>query len=224
MIPLTELINFIVHIDKYLSVIIQTYDTWTYAFLCLIIFLETGFVITPLLPGDSLLFAAGSFAAIGALNIWILLIVLILAAIGGDSINYSIGYYLGPKVFKEEKARFFKKEYLERTNEFYKKYGKKTIVIARFVPIIRTFAPFIAGIGKMNYWEFLKFNVIGAILWVTLFILGGYYFGRIPIIKENFSLVIIIIIATSLIPIAIEIWKKKTKKYPEKTPIPLSPK
>src|SRR3989338_8691587 len=150
MIPITELIGFVLHIDKYLSTIIQTYDTWTYAFIFIIIFLETGLVLTPFLPGDSLLFASGSFAALGSLNLGIVFTVLTIAAILGDTANYAFGYYLGPKVFK--------REYLERTNDFYKRFGKKTIVLARFVPIVRTFAPFIAGIGKMKYWEFLKFN------------------------------------------------------------------
>lgn len=222
MIPITEFINFILHIDKYLSTIIQTYHSLTYALLFLIIFLETGFVVTPFLPGDSLLFAAGSFAAIGALNIWVLLIALICAAILGDTANYAIGYYLGPKVFKKENARILKREYLERTNDFYIKYGKKTIVIARFVPIIRTFAPFIAGIGKMNYLQFLKYNIIGAILWVALFTTGGYFFGRIPIVQENFSLVIIAIIIASILPIIIEIIRnKKKEKKKDFTPLSL---
>jgi len=216
MIPITEFFNFILHIDKYLSTIIQTYDAWSYGIIALIIFLETGLVLTPLLPGDSLLFAAGSFAALGALNLGILFSYVTLAAILGDTVNYTIGYYIGPKVFKEENKRFFKKEYLYRTNAFFEKHGRKTIVLARFLPIIRTFAPFIAGIGKMQYWTFLKFNVIGALLWVGIFTLGGYYFGTIPIIQENFSLVILLIIATSLIPIGIELWGKRKAKEEEK--------
>ncbi|MDP3728065.1 MAG: DedA family protein [bacterium] len=222
MIPITELISFILHIDKYLSTIIQTYDSLTYVFLFLIVFLETGIVLTPFLPGDSLLFATGSFAAIGALNIWILFIVLTTAAILGDTVNYAIGYYLGPKVFKKENARILKREYLERTNNFYTKYGKKTIVLARFVPIIRTFAPFIAGIGKMNYWQFLKFNVIGAILWVALFTFSGYFFGTIPIVRENFSIVIIIIIIASIIPLVIEILRSRKRQEPKRDFTPIS--
>ncbi len=211
MLGITELISFIINIDTSLNTIIQTYHTWTYAILSLIVFLETGFVITPFLPGDSLLFASGAFAAMGSLNIGILFTVLTLAAILGDTVNYSIGHYLGPKVFKTEN-RFLKREYLEQTNDFYKKYGKKTIVLARFVPIVRTFAPFIAGIGNMNYWEFLKFNILGAILWVGLLTLAGYFFGTIPIVQENFTIVIFIIIGLSFLPIAIELFKKRKKK------------
>lgn len=211
MIGITELISFILHIDIHLNTLIQTYHTWTYAILSFIIFLETGFVITPFLPGDSLLFASGAFASLGSLNIGILFTVLTIAAILGDTINYSIGHYLGPKVFKTGN-RFLKREYLEQTNDFYKKYGKKTIVLARFVPIVRTFAPFIAGIGSMNYWEFLKYNVLGAILWVGLFTVAGYFFGTIPIIKENFSIVIFIIIGLSFLPICIELFKNRKKK------------
>ena len=212
MIALTTLVNFILHIDQYLSIIIQTYHTWAYLLIGFIVFLETGFVMTPFLPGDSLLFASGSFAALGALNIWILFPVLSIAAIIGDSVNYSIGYYLGPKVFKQDTGRFFKKEYLLRTNTFYNKHGKKTIILARFIPIIRTFAPFIAGIGKMNYIEFLKYNAIGGIIWVGLFTFGGYFFVQIPIVQKNFSLVIIGIIICSFIPLFIELYKHKKEK------------
>ncbi len=222
MIPVAEFINFILHIDTYLSTIIATYHTWTYVFVSLIIFLETGFVITPFLPGDSLLFASGSFAALGALNIWILFFVLVSAAIIGDTVNYSIGYHVGPKVFKQENARFFKKEYLLRTNEFYNKHGKKTIILARFIPIIRTFAPFIAGIGKMNYGTFLKYNALGAFMWVGLFTFGGYFFGSLPIVQENFSLVLMGIIACSLIPLGIELYKHKRQKKKEESFNPTS--
>ncbi len=211
MLGITELISFILHIDTYLNTIIQTYDTWTYAILSLIVFLETGLVATPFLPGDSLLFASGAFAALGALNIGILIAVLTIAAILGDTVNYAIGHYLGPKVFKTENI-FLKREYLDRTNDFYKKYGKKTIVLARFVPIIRTFAPFIAGIGNMNYWEFLKYNIIGAILWVGLLTFAGYFFGTIPLIQNNFSIVVFIIIGLSFIPIFIELLKDRKNK------------
>ena len=202
-----EFINFILHIDQYLSILIQTYNIWPYAILSLIIFLETGLVATPFLPGDSLLFAAGSFAALGALNLGLLLTILTLSAIIGDSVNYSIGKYIGPKVFKSESSILLNKKYLLRTQEFYNKHGKKTIFLARFVPIIRTFAPFIAGIGKMEYTEFLKYNIIGAISWTFLFTIGGYLFGNIPIIKENFSLVILAIIIISFIPILLELLK-----------------
>jgi len=204
-----EFINFILHIDQYLSIIIQTYNIWTYAILSLIIFLETGLVATPFLPGDSLLFAAGSFAALGALDIIILLTMLSISAIIGDSINYSIGRYIGPKVFKSESSIFLNKKYLLRTQEFYDKHGKKTIFLARFVPIIRTFAPFIAGIGKMEYTTFLKFNIVGGIAWVSLFLLGGYFFGNLPIVQENFSIVILAIIIISFVPIFIEIFRMR---------------
>lgn len=202
-------IDFILHIDQYLSIIIQTYNIWTYAILSIIIFLETGLVATPFLPGDSLLFAAGSFASLGALNLCILLVLMAISAIIGDSVNYSIGRYIGPKVFKSESSIFLNKKYLLRTQEFYHKHGKKTIFLARFVPIIRTFAPFIAGIGQMKYTEFLKYNIIGAISWTFLFILGGYFFGNLPIVQENFSLVLIAIIIISFIPVIIEIIKMR---------------
>ena len=204
-----EFINFILHIDQYLSIIIQTYNIWTYAILSLILFLETGLVATPFLPGDSLLFAAGSFAALGALDIIILLTMLSISAIIGDSVNYSIGRYIGPKVFKSESSIFLNKKYLLRTQEFYDKHGKKTIFLARFVPIIRTFAPFIAGIGKMEYTTFLKFNIVGGIVWVSLFLLGGYFFGNLPIVQENFSIVILAIIIISFVPIFIEIFRMR---------------
>ena len=204
-----EFINFILHIDQYLSIIIQTYNIWTYAILSLILFLETGLVATPFLPGDSLLFAAGSFAALGALDIIILLTMLSISAIIGDSVNYSIGRYIGPKVFKSESSIFLNKKYLLRTQEFYDKHGKKTIFLARFVPIIRTFAPFIAGIGKMEYTTFLKFNIVGGIAWVSLFLLGGYFFGNLSIVQENFSIVILAIIIISFIPIFIEIFRMR---------------
>lgn len=204
-----EFINFILHIDQYLSIIIQTYNIWTYAILSLILFLETGLVATPFLPGDSLLFAAGSFAALGALDIIILLTMLSISAIIGDSVNYSIGRHIGPKVFKSESSIFLNKKYLLRTQEFYDKHGKKTIFLARFVPIIRTFAPFIAGIGKMEYTTFLKFNIVGGIAWVSLFLLGGYFFGNLSIVQENFSIVILAIIIISFIPIFIEIFRMR---------------
>ena len=199
-------VDFILHLDRYLSVIIQSYGTLTYFFLFLIIFLETGLVVTPFLPGDSLLFAAGTFAAIGSLNVLALFLILSIAAILGDTINYSIGKFLGSKAFQKY-PRVFKKEYLDKTHKFYEKYGSKTIVLARFVPIVRTFAPFIAGIGRMRYLKFLAYNVVGGILWVALFIFGGYYFGNIPIVKNNFSIVILIIIIASFMPMLIDIYR-----------------
>ena len=193
---ISSLIDIVLHLDKYLADIIGTYGIWTYAILFLIIFMETGFVVTPFLPGDSLLFAAGTFASPalgGVLNIFILIPLLILAAILGDTINYWIGHYIGPKAFSGN-FRFLKKEYLDQTHGFYERHGGKTIILARFIPIIRTFAPFVAGIGAMNYKNFLVYNVTGAILWVGLFTLGGYFFGSLPFVKDNFTIVVLAII------------------------------
>ncbi len=212
MIPITEFISFIIHIDKYLSTIIQTYNLWTYLILFIIVFFETGIVLTPILPGDSLIFAAGSFAGLGSLSVSILFIVFLLAAVLGDTLNYTIGYHLGPKVFKQEKSKFFKKEYLSRTKEFYDKHGKKTIILARFIPIIRTFAPFVAGIGKMDYGTFIKYNILGAVAWVGLFTLGGYFFGTLPIVQKNFSIIILTIIFLSFIPVFTELYKHRNQK------------
>jgi membrane-associated protein len=177
--------------------------------LFIIIFGETGLVIAPLLPGDSLLFAVGTFSALGSLNLFWLLIILSAAAIIGDSVNYAFGKFLGKKIIQKGSDRFFKKEYLERTHKFYEKYGGKTIILARFLPIIRTFAPFVAGVGAMSYGKFFIYNVIGGLLWVAIFVLGGYYFGNIPVIRENFFITILVIIAISVVPVAIEFWKHK---------------
>ena len=205
-------IDFILHLDKYLNILIQNYGTGTYLILFLIVFAETGFVGTPFLPGDSLLFAAGTFAAIGSLNIFALFFVLLAAAILGDTANYSAGKFLGATAFGKY-PRIFKKEYLDKTQDYYEKYGTKTILLARFVPIVRTFAPCIAGVGKMNYFKFLFYNVFGAILWVALFVFGGYFFGNIRLVKDNFSLVILIIIVLSFVPMAWEFWKHKKNKF-----------
>ena len=205
---LKNFIDFILHLDKYLSVIIQNYGTLTYFILFAIIFAETGFVVTPFLPGDSLLFAAGGFAAIGALNVFWIFIVVAIAAILGDTINYSIGKFLGSQAFKKY-PKIFRKGYLSKTEIFYKKYGKKTIVLGRFVPIVRTFAPFVAGVGKMKYFNFLMYNIIGGLVWTALFVFGGYYFGNIPLVKNNFSVVIMIIIILSFVPIILEYSKHK---------------
>lgn len=200
----SKIIDFVLHLDKHLSALIQTYGLWTYLILFAVIFLETGFVVTPFLPGDSLLFAAGAFAAGGALNVFWLFFLLGAAAVLGDTVNYWIGHFIGPKVFHREKTRFFKKEYLDRTHRFYEKYGPETIIIARFVPIVRTFAPFVAGIGSMSYWKFISYNVIGGVGWVAVFVFGGYFFGNIPFVRRHFSLVIIAIIIISLLPAVIE--------------------
>ena len=197
-------IELFLHLDKHLNVIIQNYGVWTYLLLFLIIFCETGLVVTPLLPGDSLLFAAGTFAALGSLEVGWLFVLLSVAAIGGDTVNYWIGHYLGPKVFHKEDVRFLNRKYLDRTHEFYEKHGGKTIIIARFIPIIRTFAPFVAGIGRMTYGHFISYNVLGGIAWIAIFVFGGYYFGNLPFVKRNFTLVILAIIFISVLPGVIE--------------------
>ena len=202
-------IEFILHIDKHLSVIISDYGTWTYLILFGIVFMETGLVVTPFLPGDSLLFAAGAFAALGSLHITWLILLLIAAAIIGDSVNYQIGHYIGIRAFSGT-VRFLKPEYLERTRLFYEKHGGKAVVLARFVPIIRTFAPFVAGVGAMHYGRFLAFNIVGGITWVLLFPLTGYFFGNLPIVRDNFSLVIMAIILISLVPVVYEAVKART--------------
>lgn len=205
---LMSLLDFVLHLDRYLSVVIANYGLWTYLLLFLVIFMETGFVVTPFLPGDSLLFAAGTFAALGVLNVAFLLLLLAGAAILGDTVNYWIGHYVGPRVFREN-VRFVKREHLERTHEFYEKHGGKTIVLARFIPIIRTFAPFVAGVGRMTYGRFIAYNVVGGMAWVSLFTLGGFFFGNLPLVKENFSLVVLAIIAVSLLPAVYEVLRAR---------------
>lgn len=205
------LIDIFLHLDKHLNEIILQYGTLTYVILFLVIFAETGLVFAPFLPGDSLLFAAGTFAAIGSFNVHILFLILTTAAIVGDSVNYWVGQYVGLKLF-ERKSRFLKKEYLERTHKFYEKHGGKTIILARFIPIVRTFAPFVAGVGAMTYNKFLAYNIIGAILWCAIFIYGGYFFGNLSFVKNNFSLVIIAIILVSVLPMLIEYIKHRSSK------------
>ncbi|MBI4141133.1 DedA family protein [Candidatus Woesearchaeota archaeon] len=205
----TKFVDIILHLDNYLSYVIQQFGVTTYAILFIIIFAETGFVFTPFLPGDSLLFAAGAFAALGALNVWVLLIMLFIAAVTGDSVNYWIGHVFGKKLSEKADGRFIKKEYLDKTEAFYQKYGKKTIILARFVPIVRTFAPFVAGIGKMKYGEFFAYNVIGGFAWIFLLTFAGYYFGQIPIVKNNFTAVIMLIILLSILPGIVEFVKHR---------------
>ncbi len=200
------------HLDKHLGAVIQSYGIWTYLILFLIIFCETGLVITPILPGDSLLFAAGAFAALGAFSVMWLFVLLTIAAVAGDTLNYSIGSYMGPRLFRKEKVRFLNREYLDRTHQFYEKYGGKTIIIARFMPIIRTFAPFVAGIGKMTYLHFISYNVAGGIIWIASFVFGGYFFGNIPVVKRNFTLVIMVIIILSIMPGIIEFLRHRYRK------------
>jgi membrane-associated protein len=201
---LKNYIDVILHLDKYLNGIFQDYGLWIYFILFLIIFCETGLVVTPFLPGDSLLFAVGALAAGNGLKIEWLIPSLIVAAVTGDAVNYRIGYYFGPKIFRKEGGRLLNRAHLDRTRLFYEKYGGKTIIIARFVPIIRTFAPFVAGIGKMDYWSFTGYNVFGGILWIVSFLAGGYFFGQLPLIKENFTLVILGVIGVSLLPMIVE--------------------
>jgi membrane-associated protein len=199
-----HLIDFILHIDRHLIELCADYGAWVYLILFIIIFCETGLVVTPLLPGDSLLFATGSMAAIGALDVRLSIILISGAAILGDSVNYSIGHFVGPKVFHDDHARFLNKEYLHRTHAFYERHGGKTIVIARFLPIIRTFAPFVAGIGSMTYPKFLFYNIFGGILWTLTFIFAGFWFGSIPFIKNHFSMVIMALVIIPGIPALVE--------------------
>jgi membrane-associated protein len=203
-----QLIEFILHIDKYLVTFTGEFEVLVYGILFLIVFLETGFVITPFLPGDSLLFAAGAIAAQGSLNVALLTVIFAAASIFGDTVNYWLGFYVGPRAFTEG-SRFFKKKYLDDAHSFYLKHGRKTIVLARFVPIIRTFAPFVAGIAKMSYTEFIAFNVTGAILWVIPFTWAGYFFGNVGIVKDNFSAMILVIVFVSILP---GVWRYCTIK------------
>ena len=206
-------VEFILHLDQYLNEMIQNYGVWTYAILFLIVFIETGLVIMPFLPGDSLLFAAGTFAALGSLDVWVLWLVIFVAAVLGDTVNYWIGSKIGPRAFDQD-MRFLKREYLEKTQAFYEKHGGKTIILARFVPIVRTFAPFVAGVGTMNYRRFFTFNVVGAFLWTTIFVFLGYFFGNIPFVKQNFELAIFAIILISVVPMVIEYVRSRTRTSP----------
>ena len=197
-------VDFFLHLDKHLAEAIASYGGYTYVLLFVIVFLETGLVVTPILPGDSLLFAAGTFAALGSLNVWVVVGLLCVAAVLGDTVNYGIGKYLGPKVFHFPKSHFFKPDHFRKTHAFYEKYGGKTIIIARFVPIVRTFAPFVAGIGAMTYPTFLAYNVVGGVAWVFICVFAGYFFGNLPIVKNNFSLAILAIVLISIMPAVVE--------------------
>ncbi|MGB2868786.1 MAG: DedA family protein [Bacteroidota bacterium] len=211
---LKDLVDFALHIDRHLVDLCSAYGTWVYAILWVVVFCETGLVVTPFLPGDSLLFAVGSIAAIQALQVEIAIPLLVAAALAGDNVNYWIGHYVGPKVFQGESSRFLNKEYLERTHHFYENHGRITVVLARFLPIIRTFAPFVAGVGRMKYRTFLLFSILGAILWVCSFVLAGYFFGTIPWVKENFTVVVLAIIIISVIPAAIQFIRIRFGKRP----------
>ena len=213
------LVDLILHLDKYLGEIIRNYGTWTYLIMFFVIFMETGFVITPFLPGDSLIFAAGAFAGLGYLHVGILFAVLGLAAIAGDTANYWIGHYIGPRAFSGN-IRFLKKSYIDRTHAFFEKHGGKTIIIARFVPIIRTFAPFVAGVGAMTYPKFIAYNVIGGLAWVALFTFGGFFFGNLKVVQDNFTFVIFAIIFISVLPAIIEVIRSRqeSRKQPQPPP------
>ncbi len=211
MVGIPELLDFVFHLDAHLLGILHAFGVWTYAILFGIVFLETGIVLFPFLPGDSLLFVSGALATSGALNVWALFFVFWAAAVAGDSVNYFLGKSLGKKAFE----KWLKPEHLQRTETFFHKYGAKTIVLARFIPVIRTFAPFVAGIGRMDYGTFLAYNVIGGLLWTALFVFAGYFFGNIPIVKENFALAIIAVIFLSFIPLAFEMLRhRKSHKSP----------
>jgi membrane-associated protein len=208
-----KLIDLFLHLDKHLETIIQQYQAGTYLILLLVIFIETGFVVIPFLPGDSLIFAAGAFSARpdSPLNVVLVFLLLSAAAVAGDTANYWIGHYIGPRAFSGN-IRFLKKEYMERTHAFFEKHGGKTIILARFIPIIRTFAPFVAGVGAMTYPRFIAYNVIGGIAWVALFSFGGYFFGNLPFVEKNFSFVIIAIVLISVLPAVIEFFKERARK------------
>ncbi len=210
------LVDLFLHLDVHLSAIITQYGTWTYALLFIVIFIETGFVVTPFLPGDSLLFAAGTFAALGSLRIWPLWALVALAAVLGDTVNYWIGHFLGERAYH---IRWIKREYLERTHGFFDKYGRMTIFLARFVPIVRTFAPFVAGIGEMPYPAFISYNIFGGIVWTALFTFAGYFFGNIPFIRQHFSLVVMAIVLISIVPMIVEAIKARRESKQAKAEI-----
>ena len=209
---LSNFVSLFIHLDDHINTIITNYGTWTYLILFIIIFCETGLVVTPFLPGDSLLFVVGALSVSGALNVFSLIIILTLAAILGDSANYFVGKKFAPQIFGKKKIPFLKQEYLDRTHAYFQRYGGKTIIIARFVPIVRTFAPFLAGVGTMTYPKFLAYNIFGAILWVCVGVFSGYFFGNLQFVKDNFTLVILAIIVISLLPAVFEYCRERRKK------------
>ena len=208
---ISTIIDFILHIDQHLAALSAEYGVWIYAILFLIIFCETGLVVTPFLPGDSLLFAAGGIAALGEMNIHLMVALLLAAAILGDAVNFAIGKYFGARLFANPDSKIFRRAYLDKTHAFYEKHGGKTIIIARFVPIVRTFAPFVAGMGNMHYGRFIRYNIIGAILWVVLFSYAGYFFANIPLVKNNLALVLAAIIVISVLPGVIEVVRARSE-------------
>lgn len=197
-------VDFILHVDTHLLELVRDYGTWVYAILFLIVFCETGLVVTPFLPGDSLLFAAGALAAAGALDPWLVSVLIVVAAFCGDNVNYWAGRLVGPRVFNRDDSFFFRRSYLEKTEQYYNRYGSRTVIIARFVPIVRTFAPFVAGIGRMPYGRYIGFSALGSLLWVAVCVGGGYLFGNLPVVRDNFTLVVLGIIGISVLPAAIE--------------------
>ena len=206
------LIDFILHIGDHLQELVKNYGNWIYAILFAIVFCETGLVVLPFLPGDSMLFAAGAIAAVGDMNVFVLMGLLIIAAVLGDFVNFEIGKHFGQRLFANPSSKFFKQSYLQKTHDYYEKYGGRTIIIARFIPIVRTFAPFVGGMGKMNYAQFARYNVMGAVLWVTLFTLLGYFFGQLPFVKQHFSWIMIGIIVVSVVPMVVEIIRHRHDK------------
>lgn len=214
-----KFLDLLLHLDKHMDGLIQSYGPWIYVVFFVVIFCETGLVVTPILPGDSLLFAIGTFAARpgpAGLDLWVILVSLSFAAVLGDAVNYRIGYGVGPKIFQKKRSRWLNPKHLERTHAFYEKYGGKTIIFARFIPIIRTFAPFVAGIGRMTYSRFFAFNVVGGLVWVFSFVLAGYFFGAIPVVQKNFTAVILVIIVVSTLPPVIEYLRHRFIRIEEK--------
>ncbi len=211
---LYTLLDFILHPDNYLSSLLAQYGAWVYGVLFLIVFAETGLVVTPFLPGDSLLFVAGTLTGAGQLDVGLLMLVLFCAAVMGDNTNYWIGRWVGPRVFSQDTGRLLRREHLERTQHFYERYGGRTVIIARFVPIVRTFAPFVAGVGRMHYPRFLAFSVVGTVLWVGGFVGAGHLFGNLPVVKENLTAVILIIIVLSILPGVIEYLRARRARRP----------